>query len=180
MPFTCNCNSNNYVHPSLKDIPVQLQALEHKHILALRPFDIYCGKYNKLQYSYRKKSAVVKFICSKLSVIEKINNLDNDFDKQLYLTAYTYLMSTPDSSYSHYIHLRNSIICSGKQPSIFDIFNWEGVECALWPNFYPFTSLCESIHDGSSNRKSSKVSFLTRYVSTIADYSLNFELLHFV
>ena len=44
---------------------------------------------------------------------------------------------------------------------------------------YPFTSWCDTINDGCSDRRSCKISFLTKCSSFIVDYSLNFDLLSF-
>ena len=68
----------------------------------------------------------------------------------------------------------------GKEPNIFDIYKWVGIEFAIWPNLYPFTSWCESIHDGGEHRQSFKISFIAKCFSQVVDYSLNFELLQFV
>ena len=55
----------------------------------------------------------------------------------------------------------------------------QGIECALWPNLYPFTSWCESVISGSQSRESSKKSFWYKVQSSILDYSLDFDLLLF-
>ena len=55
----------------------------------------------------------------------------------------------------------------------------EGIECALWPNLYPFMAWCDSKISGSSSRFSSKVRFNFKLFSEILDYSLRYDLLQF-
>ena len=45
--------------------------------------------------------------------------------------------------------MRENFINAKKEPNVFDLYKWEGIEWALWPNLYPLTSWCDSIDDGS-------------------------------
>ena len=54
-----------------------------------------------------------------------------------------------------------------------------GIECALWPSLYPYRSWCDTVVAGSQTRASQKMSFITKVLSCIPCYSLEFELLHF-
>ena len=115
-----------------------------------------------------------------MSVPEKIQALSDLEDKRICQTAYDYLMSSLSSSYLKYHAMRAEFIYDHKEPSVFAMYTWEGIECALWPHLYPFTTWCESIHDGHTSRKSSKVSFITKCLSAIIDYCLDFDLLQYV
>lgn len=53
------------------------------------------------------------------------------------------------------------------------------MECALWPTLYHRRSLCETMLTGQRNRASSKISFMHKVLSTVVDYSLDFDLLQF-
>ena len=55
----------------------------------------------------------------------------------------------------------------------------EGIECALWPNIYPYTDWCETVLKGNETRLSTKVAFITKVFSNILDYVLQYELLLF-
>eukprot|EP00795_Rhopilema_esculentum_P003594 gene3594-12991_t len=178
--FECPCSSDRYVVPTIEQIPAELRELEARHVAALRPFDIDCGQYKTMRYGYRRKTALLRLTCSRKTVLQKIAEIPNETDREITIKAYNYLLSSPDSSYSSYLSLRDSYANAGNEPSLFNIYKWKGVECCLWPHLYPFTSWCESIHDGFSHRKSSKVSFLTKCLSSIVDYSLNFNLLQYV
>ena len=111
---------------------------------------------------------------------EKINALTDNDDKSICQGAYNYLMSTDDSSYKYYLNKREELLSNNESPNIFEIYRWTGIECALWPHLYPFTSWCDTFQEGQGARKSSKIPFLTKCFSPIIDYCKNFELLHFV
>ena len=93
--------------------------------------------------------------------------------------AYDYLMLSEESSYSHFVHLRESLLARNESLNLFNFTETQGIECALWPNLYPFTNWCESKITDSGSRRSSKVSFNTKVFSEIVDYALHFDLLQF-
>ena len=68
---------------------------------------------------------------------------------------------------------------NGERPNLYNLSEMKGIECALWPNLYPFTSWCESVLDGNKERMSTKISFYTKVFSSILDYSTLYELLQF-
>lgn len=173
----CHCSTNRYIVPRFSDIPEPLRNLSHDNITTLRPFDIDCGNYKRLRHGYRVKTGTTKLTLSPKSVLEKIRDLKNSEDREKCLSAYRYLIKSENSKYSDFVTLRNELHISD---STFYCFNWEqtnGVECALWPNLYPFTSWCESTLCGGTSRLSSKVAFCHKLFSEISDYGLNFDLL---
>ena len=176
----CQCKDDKYIVPLVQYIPSELRNLQLSHILILRPFEIDLGEFCRMQHGYRKKNAMLRLQCSEASVQEKINSLSDQNDKEICQKAYNYLMSSLSSSYNKFIALRAQLIHDKEEPSIFAFYSWELIECALWPNLYPFTAWCESIHVGRESRKSSKISFITKCLSPIIDYSLNFEILQCV
>ena len=55
-----------------------------------------------------------------------------------------------------------------------------GCECALWSNLYPDLSYrVKPSLNGKQNRASTKIAFMTKVLSQIADYGTNFELRQF-
>ena len=175
----CQCHNDRYVVPLVQNIPVQLRSLTNVQIEALRPFYIDCGQYKRMKYGYRKKTGIFRIVCSKESIERKIEMLPTEQDRAICTTALHFLLSNPDSSYKKYYDMRVDLLNVKAEPTIFDVYKWDAIECALWPNLYPYTSWCETIHDGSSDRKSSKISFLFKCLSSIIDYTLHFELLQF-
>jgi hypothetical protein len=77
------------------------------------------------------------------------------------------------------VHYRETIIAQQIDLNLFNFKDTQGIECALWPNLYPYTSWCESIVSDSGSRLSSKVSFNAKLHSEIIDYAMHFELLQF-
>ena len=86
-------------------------------------------------------------------------------------------MNCSSSWYSHYIALREQIIGNDEKLNCFDFQTTFGIECALWPNIYPFTNWCEGTFSGKETRISSKIAFSTKVFSEILDYALHFKLL---
>ena len=130
-----------------------------------------------MHYGYRKKTAILGLRASPLSVPEKINALSDLEDKHICQAAYDYLTSSLSSFYTQYNEMRGEFIYEHKEPSFFAMYSSQGIECALWPHFYPFTAWCESIHDGRTSWKSRKISFITKCLSSIVIHSLHFDLL---
>ena len=175
----CQCSSNRYMVPRHENIPLELRSLAELHVATLRPFEIDSGRYERMKYGYRKKTGILRLSCSKDPVEQKIALLPSERDRDICTTALHFLLSTSSSSYKKFYDMRNDFASAHKEPNIFDVYKWEGIECALWPNLYPFTTWCDTIHDGSSDRRSSKISFITKCLSEVIDYSLHFNLLQF-
>ena len=89
-------------------------------------------------------------------------------------------MESPDSAYREYVLIANELRSSNSNPSVFQIFQWVGIECALWPTLYPYTSLCESAVGSTGPKDSSKASFLVKCLSPVIDYSLHFDIVQFL
>ena len=88
-------------------------------------------------------------------------------------------MTEEKSSYRHFIRKREQAIAKGEEFLVYDYEQREGIECALWPHLYPFKEWCESTLDGKEDRLSAKISSMRKVTSEIADYSMDFDLLHF-
>lgn len=112
----------------------------------------------------------------KLTVLEKVIKLD---DSSRCLAAYNFLKTSKESSYAHFVRLRENVLAGTKKFNCYSMENTMGIECALWSHLYPFTNWCDTVITGSKNRSSQKMSFMTKVLSSIICYSLEFELLHF-
>lgn len=173
----CTCVKSRYVVPRFCDIPDVLKNLSYQNVLTLRPFELDCGKYKRARHGYRLKTSMISVKVSPKSVLQKIEELGNPVDRRKCVAAYAYLMDSADSSYSHFVALREELLVSS---SNFNCFNWSksnGIERALWPNLYPFTDWCESSLSGQKSRLSAKVSFCHKLFSEIPDYAIHFDLL---
>ena len=112
-------------------------------------------------------------------VENKIASLEDRSQQLQCRNAYTYLMTSNTSRYSHFIDLRTNLHAHNASLNVFNMRDTESIECALWPNLYPYENWCESILCGSTNRLSHKVSFSNKVCSEILDYALHYDLLQF-
>ena len=174
---TCSCANRRYVTPRYDQIPDELKNLTAEEIQALRPLDVHTGDYHRAQNGYRRKGGMFRLSWSKISVQQKIDELDTP-SRTRCQTAYDFLMDSDESSYKVFVDKRDR----QHQTTRFNLYDYDqrqGVECCIWPHLYPFTSWCETTLDGRASRLSSKISFMTKVKSEIADYGIIHELLHF-
>ena len=173
------CSQSRYVVPRHKDIPSCLLSLTVEDINILRPFYIYFEEYERKSHGYRVKCSPIKLRTSQQSVEEKIGAVTDATQKLRCQNAYVYLMQNSGSSYSHFVELREQIVGQSRSLNLFNFKDTQGIECALWPNLYPFTTWCESSISDSGSRLSSKASFNAKLFSEILDYSLDYDVLQF-
>ena len=174
----CLCADKKYIVPTLCLIPDCLRNLSFNEICILRPFNFHFGDYRRLQNGYQQKN-LWRVDWSPLSVEQKIDGMEEDVAKEGVQRAYNFLMASEESCYSQFINMRELQVSNEKRPNLYNLSEMKGIECALWPNLYPFTSWCESILDGNEQRLSTKISFYTKVLSSILDYSTVYELLQF-
>lgn len=175
----CVCKHDRYVVPRFSDIPEEVKSLSKADTVVLRPFDIHVGRYERRQHGYRVKTDSFRLSASKKSVIEKINAVEDCVRRERLMRCYEFLMSSVTSSYRHFVNVRERVVNDGLPFHFFNFKQTEGIECALWPSLYPFTTWCESVISGAEDRRSGKVSFMTKVCCEIVDYSLDFDLLQF-
>ena len=176
---TCPCHASTYVVPQAHLIPEVLTALSWEDNIILSPLKKKCGPFQHRAHGYQCKTEVCKLVTNGQSVLETIRSLSSHSQQERCLAAYNYLITSSDSSYKDFVLLAADLLSQGKDPSIFDMFTWVGIECALWPTLFPFTSWCESALTSESTNRSSKASFLVKCFSPVIDYSMHFELLQF-
>ena len=133
---------------------------------------------DKSPIGYRKKGSMFHVSWSADSVQDKIAAL-NDTEKQQCQVAYDWLMSNSQSTYKNFVNNREYALANNRAFNFYDHNQRQGIECALWPNLYTYSNWCDSNLDGNQNRLSSKVSYMIKVNSEIADYSINHELPHF-
>lgn len=109
---------------------------------------------------------------STVPVADQIAALANADTRRQCYAAYTFLMSERRSAYKPFIDQCELSIAANERFNVFDIQQSRYVECCLRPNLHPSCEWCDSSVDGSQSRASTKVSFLTKVNSCIADYSL--------
>lgn len=176
---SCNCNKFRYKVPTYDEIPDCLKHLTSQDVIVLQPFYFHFHEYERHPHGYRMKCCPCKLRASDATVQNKINQLVDEIARERCQQAYNYLISSEHSSYRHYVHLRETIIENNASLNIFNFTQTQGIECALWPNLYPFTEWCESTINDSKSHLSAKISFTTKLLSEIIDYGIDFELLQF-
>lgn len=175
----CKCGGQKYVVPNADDVPLVLRNLTKEEIRILRPLDIHCGDYHRMVHGYRQRTGPFRITWCTLLVEEKIDNLEDTVRKNKVRLAYEYLMNNQESSYKKFVLMQSRGIAT---PFLYELFSapqYHGIECALWPTLYLTTSMCESIIEGQSNRASGKESFLHKVLSSVEDFSLDFELVQY-
>ena len=74
----CHCTTERYIVSRITDIPPTLKNLTKADILALRPFDLDCGLYDRHPTGYRLKKGMIKLVVSRVSVEEKMQSIDDN------------------------------------------------------------------------------------------------------
>ena len=176
----CGCQKDRYCYPLYDLVPEELKGLQPSDIIILRPFDIHCGQYVVKQHGYRQKTSLFQIKPSRTSVEDKIAALPEGERKRVCRRAFCYLMECEHSSYNLFKQIRDDIMC-GQAPQLntYDMDKTKHIECALWPNLYPFKSWCDSGMEGHESRLSCKRSFWIKLCSEIIDFSTDFELLQY-
>ena len=175
----CQCQGKRYYTPRYADIPAVLRGLTSTEIATLRPMDLHNGVYNRQQHGYRKKTGMTQVTWFRLTVEEKIGNVQNADSRRRCQEAYDYFMSATNSSYRTFVNRREEDLLAGRSINMYKSGDNEGIEYALWPSLYPVTSWCETMLSGNNERLSCKVSFMTKVMSQIRDYCLHYDLLQF-
>ena len=175
---SCTCIQGRYFSPNADAIPNVLKNLSNSEICSLRPLTVHCGQYTRLPNDYRQKGGTFRLTWSKLSVLEQIEKLDNQPSQLRALAAYNFLMNEGESSYKDFVGQRQESLAVGRRFNVYDYQQRRYVECCLWPNLYPTREWCETPLNGNNSCLSTKVAFLVKVNSSIADYGLNHKLLH--
>lgn len=90
---SCNCVDNRYTVPQYKDINDKLKELTRNEIIALRPLDMHVGQYKRLPNGYRRKTDKFRVTWSKMSVEDKINNIEDEDSRERCQEAFLFFKS---------------------------------------------------------------------------------------
>ena len=195
--------------PTVHDVPRKLRGLTKKIVEALRPFEMDLGPYKRPLHGYREHAAMVRLLWAEQSVPEKIAALPKKPKKKAE-KAYEHLMKSKVSEYKTFVSSHNKFLkrhpegasqADRRRP--LQQIEAPGVECALWPDLYFNSNLCETVEratdarrlerqglssiweneeedEEGQTRNSIRRSFLKKVLGPILDYSGEFELLQFV
>jgi hypothetical protein len=179
---SCGACTGGYVVPNMYEIPLQLHGLNNKVVFALRPLEVHLGNPLRVHpQGYVRHDQAIRFSWKLEDVTIGMSRL-SDRDRQYAEAAFGYLMGSASSAYASFVlehrkHLRSTGV-QNRLPMNFLLRRY--LECALWPDLYPFKSWCDSACSGSEARMlSPKASFLLKVLSSVADYAESFEILQF-
>lgn len=176
----CICKQHRYIVPTFTSIPLVLSSLTKDEESILRLFDIDIGPKKIAPAGHRIKNGAFELRYRTDTVEERVEAISNSESKLRVQAAFNYLSESNSSAYNKYLAFQKP-----PSPDIVKIKFWRvyknmpAIECAIWPVLYPFTSWCESIMDGSTNRESTLTSFRCKLLCNIIDYNNNFPLLQF-
>jgi len=176
---TCPCKSAVLKMPTCHDFPQELQNLSTDDQVVLSFFLILTGPYRRAQHGYCVKTNAIDVVL-KLDFIDDEIDAIADSTRRLRLRkAFDFLMSCPDSHYSHFFHQRHMLEL--KQSYNFaELTKIKYIETALWPVLYYRDDFCESsISQAADTKLSRKKHFFHKCLGPVIDYSLDFALLQF-
>ena len=153
--------------------------MTNSKICVLRPLTIHNGEYVRADNGYRKKDSIFELSWSRKSVVEKIDEITDAQSRRRCINAYNYLMNETGSSYKKFVNKTDKLTNTSVRFNVYDAAQNRYVECCLWPHLYPTREFCESGIDGDTSRRSRKISFMHKVLSTIVDYATMYDLLHF-
>ena len=202
--------------PTVKDVPRPLRGLTSEIILALRPFEMDCGPYERPPHGYRVHTALLRLLWSAESVEEKIAALPHGSDRKKARKALKHLQHSTVSEYKtfwkqhqEFLH-HNPEARDAERRRPLQQLEAPGVECALWPDLYWNSDLCETVERATDARRLARQGsqrgfledaeedgpgtnqeeedkrgalrryFLKKVMGPIVDYAGEFELLQFV
>ena len=158
VPKCAYCRRGEYV-PQPGDVPAPLRDLGHASVGALRPLEIDTGVYERAQYGYRIHNGMVSFAWAKDDVVDKIAALPKRRHRVAARAAYDHLMNSNETAYREWIKRHRDFLRrrphaderQRKQPLRF--IEEEGLECAVWPQLYWRTDLCETVERATDVRR---------------------------
>ena len=108
----CPCQETRCVIPKYDKITTVLLSLTSSDLDVLRPFYLIFDTYERHTKGYRVKCCPMKVKISNKSVQDKISVLTDKTQNVKCKNAYTFLMSSQESSYSHFVLLREQLLAT--------------------------------------------------------------------
>ena len=112
---TCVFCAAGYLVPRAEHYPTPLALLSREQVYALRPIHLYQGNHLQDQGAFRRHTEVSKVKWSKVSVLEKIEALDQS-QKQGALGAYDFLMQFEFSAYKDFVQEHERFLQQDSEP----------------------------------------------------------------
>jgi hypothetical protein len=166
----CKYCSDQIGYPTvqLEDIPIELRGLSVDAIWALRPLEPDTGVAVWAKHGYRVHTDMIRLWWRPVSVQTQIDSLSSPEDRGSAKAAYRFLMSSEATSYCRFVEMHQlflqrhaDALAADQNARILQLprrcIEEVGVECALWPQLYPRTDMCETyIRSQDIRRKARK------------------------
>lgn len=161
----CSARRPPYV-PKPEDQPEPLRGLTEEAVDALRIFEIDVGPEVRattqygLATGYRKHVKMIRFSWAAQSVKRKIHAMTDRQARRRAKAAYEYLKDSEESCYGDFLaahkrflqkHGRNAAEKKRLRPC--HIMEEVGIECAVWPQLYWRTDMCETYERSTDCRR---------------------------
>ena len=173
---SCICQLKKYEVPVPENYGELLQySRRDQKVLAV--FEIDVGPFERSHNGYRKR--VKPFtLYIKCSVDDKINAIADENRKRKLRNKFPELLGGEE--YRNWYDYTLMKIAEGKKNiPYYEVFKMKYVKMAIWPLLYVKKEFCESAIDGNESRLSAKKSFHAKCLSSIMDFSQDFELLQY-
>ena len=167
--------------PKVDDVPEPLRNLSRDVAMALHPLDVDCGPYRRGDHGYRVHAALMRFSWSTQSVTSKIAELPSGSMRKQARKAHKFLMGADTSEYRTFAEKHDKFPQATPEEAKLPLqfIETPGIECALWPDLYFHSDLCEESdreeeeeEDGPpQGRHSAQRSFLRKILGPITDYA---------
>ncbi|CAJ1335528.1 unnamed protein product, partial [Effrenium voratum] len=141
---------------TVADVPEVLRGLTAEIAAAL---ELDCGPYQRSAHGYRTHSAMARLLWAEQPVEDKIAGLESRQDRRKARAARAFLLGSADSEYKafdakHKEFLRqNPGALEAERRRPLQAIEQPGVECALWPDLYWDSDLCETVARATDVRR---------------------------
>ena len=145
--------------PTIHDVPRQLRGLTNDMAQALRPLELDQGPYERGEFGYRIHSALTRLHWAKSSVEDKIAELPTKKERKKAQKALDFLKNSEVSEYRTFYEKHEAFLRRHPNPGAAELrrpLQWieqPGIECALWPDLYFNSDLCETVERATDIRR---------------------------
>jgi hypothetical protein len=181
--------------PALAEVPIQLQHLGQKARCILSPINLFT-EYDRRQWGYRGRKGTLKLSWKDTDFRGRLA-LASAAEQQVIKEAYEYLMCSSTSTYKDWVKQHENWLHQGigSRRLPLQTLAAVGVECAIWPDLYPFLTWCPSANRASTRKRareesdsedevdhheSMKRAFAAQVFSENHSYASDYQLLQFV
>ena len=175
VPKCTVCIRQQFVRPQWWQVPQELRGLTIPEICVLSPLTVHQGDVEKNSCGYARCSKLTRSSWKKLTMKESTKALPQR-ERQKIMIAYECPMSTTESTFADFEKERKEI--TGSAMLFYAFFLRPTLECALFPDLFPFSFWCETFgHVGSHH--SVKESLNAKISGAMIDYAADHRLHQF-